>query len=65
MKCKCGVEIDHAFTPKSQEWDYSHGVPWLMYEVCEHGEVTVDIRPKVDTSTMPAGDPAKVYGKRK
>jgi hypothetical protein len=47
MKCKCGQECATVFAPKQQEWEYgTPRSPYLMLEVCEHGSVTVDNRPK-------------------
>jgi hypothetical protein len=45
--CKCGKPCAAAFAPKRQEWEYgTPRSPYLLYEVCEHGTVTVDTRPK-------------------
>ena len=47
MTCKCGKECaGPAFAPEHQDWDYAMPPPRLLYEVCEHGAVTVDVRPK-------------------
>jgi hypothetical protein len=49
MICKCGKECDGpAFSPTRQDWEYgTPRSPYLLYEVCEHGAVTVDNRPVV------------------
>ena len=48
MICKCGRECSGlSFAPKHQDWEYgTPRSPYLVYEVCEHGEVTVDNRKK-------------------
>lgn len=48
MMCKCGKECSGAaFAPKRQDWEYeTPRSPYLLHEVCEHGTVTVDNRPK-------------------
>lgn len=57
MTCKCGKECAGLTdAPQHQEWDYRMPPPKLLYEVCEHGAVTVDIRPKAAPVAKPVAD---------
>lgn len=60
MMCKCGKPCASGiFAPTRQEWEYgTPRAPYLLYEVCEHGTVTVDARPVVTGDGSGAALPA-------